>query len=55
MPVTRMSVAAMIRETLEKASRYEKQSALSKKKPDKYDEPEYDKKRNTIPFSCSYS
>ena len=48
MPVTRMSVAAMIRETLEKASRYEKQSALSKKKPDKYDEPEYDQKLEAL-------
>ena len=48
MPVTRMAVAALIREILEKAKRYEKQLSQYQKEPDKYDEPEYDQKLESL-------
>lgn len=44
MPVTRMAVAALIREMLEKAKRYERQKRLYEKDSKNYDEPEYDQK-----------
>lgn len=44
MPVTRMAVAAMIREMLEKARRYERQKYFYEKDSKTYDEPEYDQK-----------
>ncbi len=44
MPVTRMAIAAMIREMLEKAKRYEQQKSRYEADPDNEDEPEYDQK-----------
>ena len=44
MPVTRMAVASLIREMLEKAKRYEKNLTAYNKDPENHDEPEYDRK-----------
>ena len=43
-PVTRMAVAALIREMLEKARRYDKLKEMYENDPQNNDEPEYDRK-----------
>lgn len=48
MPVTRMAVAALIRETLSKAKRYYEDKQRFLKNSSEYDEPEYDLKNEAL-------
>ena len=48
MPATRMGIAALIRETLEKASRYEKQKQSAESDGKQSDLPEYDPKNEAL-------